>query len=101
MDLPSMIKLTDRLGYSTAAVYVQLYDHYRKQRKRQGHFHAGRYWVRMPYKDFPRMFPNLSEVIVSEALERLEDEGLFSIVRYGRFSWYVMNRISRRVVRRM
>lgn len=52
-----MPKLVKRLGSSTAAVYVQLYDLYRRQRRRQGHFHAGRYWVRMPYKDFPRMFP--------------------------------------------
>ena len=38
-----MSKLVDRLGFSTAAVYAPLYDHYRKQRRRQKHFHAGRY----------------------------------------------------------
>lgn len=95
------MKLVDRLGYSAAAVYVPLYDFYRRQRKRQRHFHAGRYWVRMPYKDFPRMFPELPAVIVSHALEKLEDEGLLMMVHYGELSWYVMNRISRRVIHRM
>lgn len=93
-----MPELVERLGFCTAVVYVRLYDLYRKQRKRQGHFHDGRYWVRMPYDDFPRMFPELSEFLVSKALERLEDKGLLRMVHYGRLSWYAMNRVSRRVV---
>lgn len=74
-DLPPVSKLVDRLGFSTTAVYVQLYDLYRKQRKRQSHFHAGRYWIRMPYEDFPRMFPELTADAVSRAIGKLEDEG--------------------------
>lgn len=97
-DLSSTPKLVDRLGFSAATVYAPLYDFYRKQRKRQGHYHAGRYWVRMPYKDFPRMFPDLPAVIVSKALEKLEDEGLLRMVHSGSLSWYTMDRISRRVV---
>lgn len=93
-----MSKLADRLGFSAAAVYVPLYDFYRRQRRRQRHFHDGRYWVRMPYEDFPRMFPELPECIVSKALGKLVDEGLLRMVHYGRLSWYTMNRISRRVV---
>jgi hypothetical protein len=93
-----MTKLVKRLGFSAAAVYAQLYDFYRKQRKRQRHFHAGRYWVRMPYEDFPRMFPELPEVIVSKALEKLEDQGLLRMVHHGNLSWYTINRVSRRVV---
>lgn len=97
-DPRSVSKLVKRLGWSTAAVYVQLYDLYRKQRKRQGHFHDHRYWVRMPYDDFPRMFPHLSADTVSEALGQLEDKGLLRMVNYGRLSWYAINRVSRRVV---
>lgn len=97
-DPESILKLAGRLGFCTATVYVQLYDLYRKQRKRQGHFHAGRYWVRMPYEDFPRMFPELSEPIISEALRRLEDKGLLMMVHSDRLSWYAVNRVSRRVV---
>lgn len=99
-DLQSMSKLVDRLGFSAATVYGPLYEFYRKQRKRQGHYHVGRYWVRMPYEDFPRMFPDLPEVIVSKALRKLEDEGFLRMVHYGRLSWYVMNRKApRRVVK--
>lgn len=98
--LPSISNLVDRLGFSTAAVYVPLYDHYRKQKRQQGHFHAGRYWVRMPYKDFPKMFPELPKVIVSKALEKLEDEGLLIMVHYGNLSWYAMNRKPQRVVQK-
>ena len=97
-DLQSMLKVAKRLGFSTATVYVQLYDLYRKQRKRQGHFHDGRYWVRMPYEDFPRMFPELPADAVSEILGELEDKGLLRMVHYGSLSWYAINRISRRVV---
>lgn len=99
-DLPSVPKLVNRLGFSTSAVYVQLYDLYRKQRKQQGHFHAGRYWVRMPYEDFPRMFPELPAAVVSEALEKLEDEGLLIMVHSGRLSWYVISRKRQRVVQK-
>ena len=99
-DLPSMPKLVNRVGFSTAVVYVQLYDLYRKQRRRQGHFHAGCYWVRMPYEDFPRMFPELPAVAVSEALRKLEDEGLLRMVHYGSLGWYVMDRKPRRVVQK-
>lgn len=91
-DLQPMPKLVKRLGFSTAAVYVQLYNLYRRQRRLQGHYHDGRYWVRMPYDDFPRMFPHLSEAAVSEALGKLEDEGLLRMVHYGRLSWYATSR---------
>ena len=97
-DPQSMRKLVDRLGFVTAAVYVELYEFYRKQRKRQRHFHDGRYWVRMPYEDFPQMFPELSEPLVSMALRRLEDKGLLRMVHAGSLSWYAINRVSRRVV---
>lgn len=90
-DLPSMPELVEGLGFSTAAVYNRLYDLYRKQRKRQRHFHAGRYWVRMPYEDFPRMFPELPEFFVSKALSNLEDKGLLRMVHYGDLSWYVIS----------
>lgn len=97
-DLPSMPKLVDRLGFSAATVYAPLYEHYRKQRRLQKHFHAGCYWVRMPYKDFPRMFPELPAVVVSYALKKLEDEGLLRMVHHGRLSWYAMSRKPQRVV---
>lgn len=99
-DLPSMDKLVDMLGFSAATVYAPLYDLYRKQRRRQRHFHDGCYWVRMPYKDFPRLFPGLPAVIVSKALEKLEDEGLLRMVHYGPLSWYTIIRIRRRVVKK-
>lgn len=97
-DLPPLPKLIKRLGCTSAAVYVQLYDLYRKQRRLQGHYHDGRYWVRMPYEDFPRMFPGLSDEIILEALENLEDEGLLRMVHYGDLSWYTANRKARRRV---
>lgn len=91
-DLPPMPKLIASLGATATAVYVQLYDLYRKQRRQQGHYHAGRYWVRMPYGDFSRMFPALSDDIIYEALEKLEDEGLLMMVHAGKLSWYTTSR---------
>lgn len=92
--LPPMPKLVDGLGSGTAAVYVQLYYLYRRQRRRQHHYHVGHYWVRMPYEDFPRMFPYLSADGVSEALGKLEDKGLLRMVHYGSLSWYVISKCS-------
>lgn len=100
-ELSPTRKLVNRLGYSTAVVYVRLYGVYRRERTRQGHYHVGRYWVRMPYDDFPKMFPELSSDSVSKAFEELEDKGLLRMVHYGPLSWYTMNRISRRVVPKM
>lgn len=91
-DLPPLLKLVDRLGYSAAAVYAPLYDLYRKQRRLQHHYHDGRYWVRMPYEDFPRMFPELTSDAVSKALRKLEGEGLLRMVHHGRISWYTISR---------
>lgn len=90
--LQPLPKLVARMGYSKAIVYAQLYDLYRKQRRLQGHFHAGRYWVRMPYDDFPRMFPELPADAVSDILGELEDEGRLRMVHYGNLSWYVISR---------
>lgn len=88
------LQLQSLLWVKGTTVYVPLYDLYRKQRRLQGHYHDGRYWVRMPYKDFPRMFPELPAAIVSKALGRLEDEGLLRMVHYGRRSWYAITRIT-------
>ena len=98
--LPPMSRLVDMLGFPAATVYATLYDLYRRQRRQQHHFHDGCYWVRMPYKDFPLMFPELPAVIVSQALGKLEDEGLLRMVHYGRLSWYTITRIRRRVVKK-
>lgn len=93
-DLPPIPKLVDGLGASTTVVYIQLYDLYRKQRRQQGHYHDGRYWVRMPYGEFPRMFPGLSADLISEAIGQLEDKGVLRMVHYGRLSWYTISRVS-------
>ncbi len=42
-NLPSMPEPVERLGFSAATVYAPLYDYYRKQRRRQRHYHVGRY----------------------------------------------------------
>lgn len=91
-DLQPMPELVDRLGFSTTAVYSLLYDLYRRQRRRQGHYHDGRYWVRMPYEDFPRMFPYLPAAVVSKAIGKLEDEELLRMVHHGHLSWYTISR---------
>jgi Mn-dependent DtxR family transcriptional regulator len=46
----------------------------------------------MPYDDFPRMFLGLPAETVSEALGKLEAEGLLRMVHYGSLSWYVISR---------
>lgn len=91
-DPPPIPELVERLGSPTAAVHVQPYDPHRRQRKRQGHYHDDRYRVRMPCKDFPRMFPHASADIVSKAIGQLEDEGLLRTVHYDDLSSYAISR---------
>lgn len=90
--------LVKSLGTSQLAVYYGLCDHFGRQRRRQRHFHDGCYWVRMPYKDFPRMFQYLSADAVSRAIDKLEDKGLLRRVSCGSLSWYSIIRVHRRVV---
>lgn len=78
------LRLAERLGISTAAVYDRLYDLCQAQEKRHSNRHDGHYWVRLPHKDFHRVFPFLSEGTVSKALRKLRDEGLVIVAHYDK-----------------
>ena len=88
------------LGVSTAAVYERLYDLCQERAERAVDYHDGRFWVRMPHKDFPRIFPYLSGGTVSESLRKLRKTGLVMVGHYdgvggrrrgdGHVNWYAV-----------
>jgi hypothetical protein len=84
------LELAERLGLSTAAVYDRLYDLCLEKRQEHCDCYDGCYWIRMPSKDFPRVFPYLHPSTVSKALRKLRDEGLIRTVRHGRVCWYTI-----------
>ena len=96
---PRLARAKD-LGVSTAAVYERLYDLCQERVERTADYHDGRFWVRMPHKDFPRIFPYLSVGTVSEALRKLRKAGLVTVGQYdgadgrcgegGRVNWYTI-----------
>lgn len=77
------LDLASRLGVSTAAVYARLCDLCREKSKRDADCHDGLFWVRIPSKDFRRVFPFLSPTTVSRALRMLRNEGLVRVGHYG------------------
>lgn len=83
-----VLELAERLGFTTAAVYDRLYGLCLKQKSRHARHYDGLYWVRMPSKDFPRVFPYLPAKAVGRALRKLRDEGLVREVHCGHIRWY-------------
>lgn len=69
-------RLVREMGISAAAVYDQLYDLCREKERKNADYHDGYFWVRIPYSDFPRVFPYLSDGTVFKALRKLRDKGL-------------------------
>lgn len=94
--------LAREFGVATAAVYDRLYELCREKAERNADYHDGRFYVRMPYKDFSRIFPFLSPTTVSRTLRRLIDEDLVTVGHYdgadkhngsgGLANWYAIIR---------
>ena len=76
------IELVRELGISTAAVYDRLYDLCHEKAERNADCHDGLFWVRIPVKDFHRVFPFLSTPTIAKALRRLREEGLVRVGHY-------------------
>lgn len=75
-------RMVREVGLSTAAVYDRLYDLCREQERKTADYHDGCFWVRIPHRDFPRVFPFLSKNTVGKALRKLRDKGLVIVGHY-------------------
>lgn len=88
------VTLAKDLGISAAVVYGRFYDLVRDRAKVHADYHDGHFWVRIPYKDFPRVFPYLSAGTVSKAIRKLRDEGLVMVGHYDEsgvpVNWYTV-----------
>ena len=86
------VKLVDELGIPTAVVYEVLHDLCQEQEKKNVGYHDGRFWVRMPCRDFPKVFPYLHSSTVFKAIRKLRDEGLVIVGHYDEtnsvVNWY-------------
>lgn len=80
----------ERPDHPTAAVYDRIYDLCQEQKKKHANYHDGCFWVRLPRKDFPRIFPCLSASTVDKSIRKLRNEGLVRKVNHCRVSWYTI-----------
>lgn len=72
----SEVELVNRLGVHTTAVYECLHDLCAEKARLNADCHDGLFWVRMPHKDFHKVFPYMCAGTVSRAIKKLEAEGL-------------------------
>ncbi|UVX36122.1 MAG: Replication initiator protein A (RepA) N-terminus [Namikivirus ozawa] len=84
--------LVNKFGVRTAAVYERLHDLCAEKARVNADYHDGLFWVRMTHKDFPKVFPYMSESTVSKAIKKLLDEGLVVVGHYDAHNsvvnWY-------------
>lgn len=84
--------LISKFGVYTTVVYERLHDLCDEKARLNVDYHDGLFWVRMPHKDFPRVFPYMAEATVSSAIKKLKAEGLVVVGHYdesnGTVNWY-------------
>lgn len=87
-----VIGLANKLGVSAAVVYERIYDLCSEKARRDADYHDGFFWVRMPYKEFRKVFPYMADGTVSRAIRKLRDEGLIMVAHYDEHNsitnWY-------------
>lgn len=88
------VELIKKLGISTTVVYEGLHDLCEEKARCNANYHDGRVWIRLPYKDFPEVFPYLHPATVAKALGKLRDEGLVMVAHYDEHNslvnWYAI-----------
>lgn len=86
------VRLSNKFGVHTTAVYERLHDLCAEKARFNADCHDGLFWVRMPHKDFRRVFPYMSETTVSRAIKKLKAEGLIVVGHYDEtnslVNWY-------------
>lgn len=84
--------LVNKFGVRTAVVYERLHDLCAEKARLNADYHDGLFWVRMPCKDFHKIFPYMNEATVYRAIKKLKDEGLVVVGHYDQnnslVNWY-------------
>lgn len=77
-----------------AAILLKYVGHWIDKNKANGkHFYDGKYWTYNSVKAFKDLFPYMSEKVIRNTLQKLEDEGVivtgnYNKVAYDRTTWY-------------
>ena len=86
------VELVNKFGVRTAAVYERFHDLCAEKAMRNADYHDGLFLVRMPHRDFSRVFPYMSTGTVHKAIKRLVAAGLVVVGHYdesnGLVNWY-------------
>nr|UVX91876.1 MAG: Replication initiator protein A (RepA) N-terminus [Bacteriophage sp.] len=84
--------LTNKFGVRTTVVYERFHDLCAEKARLNADYHDGLFWVRMPHKDFSRIFPHMSVATVAKAIKKLREEGLVVVGHYDAHNsvvnWY-------------
>lgn len=86
------VELVNKIGVRATAVYERLHDLCAEKARLDTDYHDGLFWVRMPHKDFHKIFPYMSEATVFRAIKKLKAEGLVVAGHYDQtnsiVNWY-------------
>lgn len=86
------VEMAKELGLAPAIVYDCLFRFCNEQARHNADYHDGLFWVRIPQRVFPQIFPYASVDTIARAIGKLVDEGLVMVGHYdennGTTNWY-------------
>ena len=74
------VEVAKEVGITSAVILNNLYWWIEKNKANEKHFYNGSYWTYNSRKAFAKQFPYLSERQIEYALNKLIDEGSYSLV---------------------
>lgn len=86
------VELVNKVGVYATVVYDRLRDLCAEKARRNADYHDGLFWIRMPYKDFGKVFPYMAKGAAAKAIKKLKAEGLVVVGHYDEHNsivnWY-------------
>lgn len=86
------VEMAKELGLAPAIVHDCLHTLCAEKARLNADYHDGFFWVRIPQKAFPQIFPYASIDTIARAISKLVDEGLVIVDHYdennGTTNWY-------------
>lgn len=86
------VEMAKELGLAPAIVHDCLSRFCNEKARRNADYHDGFFWVRIPQRAFPQIFPYASVDTIARAIGKLVDEGLVMVGHYdennGTTNWY-------------
>lgn len=84
--------LAEEVGLNAAIIHERLYDLCAEKARNNVDCHDGSFWVRIPQKKLPELFPYMPPTAVLRAMKKLTDGGYVLVGHYDEdhngTNWY-------------